>query len=351
MNLKRTTVELYARGSAPFAAIPLPGIGAIVFRRGHLQAALATEPNRIIYNADTKTVTFRTSRSEWKLNDLLGQQKIQQWQLREQLSAWAHGKRSGTRKRKETAALGKHGGYVRKLRQAIAKLKRQRDKISLQRPQHPLLHQRWAEAGNYGRDAAQRWADEKPIRAALAKLAGRKLLHGEPKTWADFYQAVEAISGHPVSESATFSRVHGRKRYRHGVPDYPDREDYLKALPTYLVMATKPWDRRPYDLYKKDQYGEQLNALERHAQARCEYCAALRERMALDSQIAAHEAEIASVSNLVTAVALVGRAPAAGAGGIRKAVARREQLGCVPSEGTDGVSAENDGAPGTLVSR
>lgn len=294
MNLKRSTVELYARGSAPFAAIPLPGIGVIVFRRGHLQAALATEPSRIIYNADTKTVTFRTSRSEWKLNDLLGQQKIQQWQLRQQLSAWARGKRSGTRKRKENAALGKAGVYVRRLREAIAKLERQRDKISLQRPQHPLLYQRWADAGEYGRNEVKRWADEKPIRKALAKLAGRKLLHGEPKTWADFYRAVETISGRPVSQCATFSRVHGRKRYRHGLPDYPDREDYLKALPTYLVMASKPWDRRPYDLYRKDEYGEQLNALERHAQARREYCAALRERMALDSQIAAHQAEIKS---------------------------------------------------------
>jgi hypothetical protein len=297
VNLKRSTVERYARGSAPFAAIPLPGIGVIVFRRAHLQAALATEPNRIVYNADTKTVTFRTSRSEWKLNDLLGQQKIQQWQLRQQLSAWANGRRSSARKRKETAALGKHGVYVRKLREAIAKLERQRDKISLQRPQHPILHKRWAEAGNHGRDEARRWADEKSIRNALAKLAGRKLIHGEPKTWADFYRAVEIVSGRPVSESATFTRVHGRKRYRHGLPDYPDREDYLTALPTYLVMASKPWDRRPYDLYKKDEYGEQLNALERHAQARREYCEALRERMAIDSQIAAHRIDIATVIN------------------------------------------------------
>ena len=294
-ELKRSTVERYARGSAPFAAIPLPGVGVIVFRRGHLQAALATEPSRIMYNADTKTVTFRTTRSEWKLNDLLGMGKVQRWQIQQQHASWANGKRSGARKRNETKALGKAGVYVRRLQEAIAKLERQRKKIILHQPQHPLLHKRWAEAGNYGHDEARRWADEKSIRKALAKLTGRKLLHGEPKTWADFYRAVETITGRPVSESATFARVHGRKRYRHGLPNYPDREDYLKLLPAYLVMASKPWDRRPWEPYKKEQYGEQLNALERHAQARREYCTAIRERMAIDSQIAAHRVEIASV--------------------------------------------------------
>ncbi len=199
MNLKLSKVELYARGSAPLASIPLLGIGVIVFRRRHLQAALSTEPSRIIYNADTKTVTFRTARSEWKLNDLLGQQKIHQWQIREQLTSWARGKGSGAQTRKATGALGKHGVYVRKLNEAIAKLAKQRDKISLQRQQHPLLHDRWAEAGEYGRNEAKRWADEKPIRKALAEIAGRKLIHGEPKTWADFYRAVETASGRPVT--------------------------------------------------------------------------------------------------------------------------------------------------------
>ena len=296
MNLKRSTIELYARGSAPFAAIPLLGIGVLVFKRVHLQAALAIEPSRIIYNSDTQTLTFRTSQSEWKLNDLLGQGKIQRWQIRQQLSAWAHGKRSGARKRKDTATLGKVGVYVRRLREAIAKLTKQRDKISLHRPQHPLLHQRWADAGDYRRKEAKRWADEKPLRKALAKLAGRKLIHGDPKTWADFYRAVETASGRPVSENATFSRVHGRKRYRHGLPDYPDREDYLKHLPRYLVMTEKPYDSRPYDPYKKDTYGEQLNAFENHARARREYCAALRERKAIESQIDAHQEEAASVT-------------------------------------------------------
>jgi hypothetical protein len=296
VNLKRSTVELYARGSAPFAAIPLSGIGVLVFRRGHLQAAMATEPSRIIYNADTKTVTFRTARSEWKLNDLLGQQKIQQWQLHQQLSAWAHGKRSGARKRKENAALGKAGVYVRKLREAIAKLTEQRDKIYLHQPQHPLLHKKWDEAGDYSRKASKQWADEKPIRKAIAKLAGHKMLHGKPKTWADFYRAIETATSRPFSESATYARVHGRKRFRHGLPDHPDREDYLKNLPRYLVMTEKPYDSRPFDLYKKETYGEQLNALERHAQARREYCDALRERMAIASQIAAHQAEIKSIT-------------------------------------------------------
>lgn len=296
MNLKRSTVERYARGSAPFAAIPLPGVGVIVFLRGHLQAALATEPSRIVYNQDTKTVTFRAHRSEWKLNDLLGQQKIQQWQLRQQLHAWANGKRSGARKRKETAALGKVGVYVRKLREAIKKLERQRDKISLRIPQHPLLYKRWAEAGNYGRDEARRWADEKPIRKALAKIAGKKMIHGGPKTWADFYRDVEAASGRHVHESATFTRVHARKRYRHGLPNHPDREDYLKNLPRYMVMTEKPYDRRPYDPFKKDTYGEQLNSFEHHARARREYSNALRQRQAIESQIAAHRAEINSMT-------------------------------------------------------
>jgi hypothetical protein len=163
VNLKISKVERYARGSAPFVAIPLPGIGVVVFRRGHLQAALATQPNRIVYNADTKAVTFRTSRSEWKLNDLLGQQKIQRWQLRHELHAWANRRRFSTRKRKESAALGKKCVYVRKLREDIAKLKRQRDKLSPQRPHHPLLPKRWADAGEYGRDEAKRctctWGD------------------------------------------------------------------------------------------------------------------------------------------------------------------------------------------------
>jgi hypothetical protein len=295
VNLKLSSVTRYATGSAPFVGIPILGVGVLVFRRDHLKAAISTTPTRIVYNSDTKTLTFRSRRSEWKLNDLLGQQKFSLYQIQEQLNAWARGKRSGAQKRKATVALGKHGVYVRKLNEAIAKLAKQRDKIYLQRPHNPLLHGRREEVGDYSREASKRWADEKPIRKALADITGRKLLHGEPKTWADFYRAIEAVTGRPVSGSATYSRVHGRKRFRHGLPDHPDREDYLKSLPRYLFMAEKPWDHRPFNPYKKDEYGEQLNMLERYAQARREYCSELRERMALDSQIAAHQQEIESI--------------------------------------------------------
>ena len=264
--------------------------------RRHLRAALEIQPVRIIYNQDSKIVTFRNHRAEWRLNDLLGQGKVQQWQIRDQLRSWANGKRSAARKRKETAPLGKEGVYVRRLHEAVAKLERQREKIFLRRPENPLSPKRWRDAGEYSRNQVRRWVDEKPIRKALAKVAGHKLLHGEPKSWADFYREVERVSGHHVNESQTFARVHARKRYRHGLPNYPDREDYLKNLPRYLVMSEKPWDWRPYNLYKKDEYGEQLNALERHAHARLEYCAALRERKAIESQIEAHRTEIASVT-------------------------------------------------------
>ena len=241
---------------------------------------MANSPHRIIYNADTHTVTFKSSHSEWKLNDLLGQGKIQRFQLRQQLYAWARGKRSGARKRKENAALGKAGVYVRRLREAIAKLGTPaRQNLSARSPAS-LPARKWAEAGNYSRDVARRWADEKPIRKAIAKVAGRKtVLHGEPQTWADFYRAVGSATARRVSESETFSRVHARKRLRYGLPDHPDREDYLKNLPRYLFMAEKSYDSRPYDPFKKDTYGEQLNAFEQHhPPARQEYCAALRER-------------------------------------------------------------------------
>jgi hypothetical protein len=295
VNLKLANIVKYAQGTAPIVGIPIAGVGTIVLLRRHLRAALEIQPVRIIYNQDTKVITFRNHRAEWRLNDLLGQGKVQQWQIRDQLHSWANGRRSATRKRKETAALGKEGVYVRRLREAIAKLIRQRDKIYLHRPVNPLNPTRWRDAGDYGRDQARAWVEEKAIRKALAKLTGWKLIHGEPKTWADFYRAVERVTGKPVSESQTFARVHARKRYRHGLPDYPDREDYLKNLPRYLVMSEKPWDLRPYDLYQKDEYGEQLNVLERHAQARLEYCAALRERKAIESQIAAHLAEITTL--------------------------------------------------------
>src|SRR5260370_11952286 len=293
MNLKRATVERYAQGTAPFAGIPIAGVGTVVFRRDHLKAALDINPSRIIYNADTKTITFRNHRSVWKLNDLLGQGKFQRWHLKEQITSWAKARRSANKKRKESAALGKEGRYVRRLREAVAKLQHQREKICLHPPHNPVLYKR-QDAGDYSRGQFTRWIAEKTIRKALAQVAGHKLLHGEPKTWADFYREVERVSGHHVDESQTFTRVHARKRYRHGLPDYPDREVYLKHLPQYLVLAEKPWDWRRYDLYKKDEYGEQLNALQRHAQARLEYCAALRERMSIDLQIANHLAEIES---------------------------------------------------------
>ncbi|HEV2523338.1 MAG TPA: hypothetical protein VGT24_13240 [Candidatus Acidoferrales bacterium] len=296
MNLKLARIMKYAQGSAPFAGIPIEGVGTIVLLRHHLRAALDIQPARIVYNQDTKVLTFRNHRAEWRLNDLLGQGKVQRWQIHDHLRSWANGRRSAARKRKETAALGKEGRYVRRLREAITKLTRQRDKIYLRKPENPLKPKHWEEAGDYGRNQATAWVEEKLIRKALAQVAGRKLIHGEPKTWADFYRDVEKVSGRHVDESQTFTRVHARKRYRHGLSDYPDREDYLKNLPRYLGMSEKPWDWRPYDPYKKDEYGEQLNALERHAQARREYCASLRERKALDSQITGHLAEIASLT-------------------------------------------------------
>ena len=296
MNLKLQTVTKYAQGKAPLVGIPLEGVGTIVVMRTHLQAALGTEPSRIIYNLDTKILTLRTHRSEWKLNDLLGQQKMSRWQIQAQLSAWAKGRRSSRKTRAATAHLGKAGVYLRKLGEEVIKLLRRRDKIVLHRPVHPLIPSHCKDAGDYSRNEAARWAAEKPTRKALAKLVARKLVHGEPKTWADFYRAVEAITGRPVSPQGRYTRVHNCKRYRHGLSDYPDRHDYLRNLPRYLVMAEKPWDWRPFDPYQKDTYGEQLNALEQHAQARREYCDLLRERIALDSQITAHQAEIASMT-------------------------------------------------------
>ncbi len=294
MNLKITNVVKYAQGTAPFAGIPIAGVGTIVLLRRHLRAALEIQPVRIIYNQDTKTITFRNHRAEWRLNDLLGQGKIQQWQIREELNSWAKGKRSAQKKRAETAALGKEGLYVRRLREAIAKLERQRNKIHLHKPENPLNPKRWKEVGEYNRNQASAWVEQKPIRKALAKVAGHKLLHGEPKTWADFYREVENVSGRHVDESQTYTRTHARRRYRHGLPDYPDREDYLKNLPRYLVMAERPYDWRAYDLYKKEEHGEELNALQRHALARLEYCAAVRERKAIESHIEAYLAEITS---------------------------------------------------------
>jgi hypothetical protein len=292
VNLRIASVVKYGQGSAPLAGIPIAGVGTIVLLRRHLRAALEIQPVRIIYNQDSKIVTFRNHRAEWRLNDLLGQGKVQQWQIRDQLRSWANGKRSAARKRKETAALGKDGAYVRRLREAVAKLQRQRDKIFLRKPESPLNPQRWHEAGEYSRNQTRAWINEKATRKALARLAGQKLIHGEPQTWAEFYREVERITGKAVSESQKYSRVHARKRYRHGLPNYPNREDYLKALPSYLFMAEKPFDWRPHDLYKKDDYGEQLNPLERRSHARLEYCAALRERNAIESQITAHLDEI-----------------------------------------------------------
>jgi hypothetical protein len=299
VNLKIAKVVKYAQGTAPFAGIPIEGVGTIVMLRRHLRAALEIQPNRIIYNADLKIVTFRNHRSEWRLNDLLGQGKIQQDQIRIQLRTWADGKRSGARKRKATKALGKEGVYVRRLREAVTKLTKQRDKIYLRRPVSPLIPSEYQrEANDYGRTQTSAWVAEKAIRKALAKVAGHKMLYGEPKTWADFYRQVEAVSGRHVSESQTYARVHARKRYRHGLPNYPERETYLQNLPRYLILSERPWDWRPYDPFKKDTYGEQLNALEQHAKARREYCAVLHERMAIESQIAAHKAEIESVTGV-----------------------------------------------------
>jgi hypothetical protein len=268
--------------------------GVLVFRRKHLKAALEINPTRIIYNADTQILTLKNGGSEWKLNDLLGQGKIRPYQIHEQLFTWAKGKRSGIKTRKQTEDLGKHGVYVRKLREAVAKLVKQRDKIALHRPVSPLVYHR-EPAGDYGRTEAKNWADEKPVRKALAKIVGQKLVHGEPKTWPDFYRAIETVSSRHVSESQTFARVHGRKRYRHGLENYPDRENYLKNLPRYIYMAEKPWDRRVFNLYEKQTYGEQLNSLKSHAKARREYCDLLRERQALESQIAAHQQEIQAI--------------------------------------------------------
>jgi hypothetical protein len=57
VNLKLSTVTKYARGTAPFAGIPIAGVGTIVLLRRHLQAAIEIDPVRIVYNQDSKIVT------------------------------------------------------------------------------------------------------------------------------------------------------------------------------------------------------------------------------------------------------------------------------------------------------
>ena len=292
MNLKLSSVTRYATGSSPLVGVPIADHGVLVFRRKHLKAALEINPTRIIYNADTQILTLKNGGSEWRLNDLLGQNKISRYQISEQLFSWAKSRRSSIKTRKQTDALGKHGVFVKRLREAVAKLEKQRDEIRLRRPVNPLLCCR--EVGDYGRTEAKNWADQKPVRKAIAKIAGVKLVHGEPKTWAEFYRDVEKVSGRHITEGQTYARVHGRKRYRHGLEDYPDREAYLKNLPRYIFMAEKP-SRRVFNLYEKQAYGEQLNSLEQHANALREYCDLLRERQAIESQIASHRQEIQAV--------------------------------------------------------
>jgi len=293
MYLKAKVVARYANGKAPFVGIPIVGPHyrvTAVFRRSHLQAAMEIQPTRIIYNADTHTLNLRNGKSSYSLYDLVGQKKIQLWVSKGELARWARGRRSGAKARTERNSLGPELFRVRQLRETIARLRKERSRIYTTTPHNPVLArtnenrvpEEWerSECRRGERERESRWRTEKPLRQALGFVAARKMLHGEPGTWKEFYQLVEMILGRPIDSSCQYARVHARK-------NGPYRDEYLKQLPKYIGMTQRSWwDRRIIDVPSR---------IESYRRDRADYVVAARSQREIDGLIAEHEKTLADL--------------------------------------------------------
>lgn len=295
--MRLETIRRYAQGKSPLVGVPIFSVAdgkyrTAVFWRSHLQA-FAGNPHLVRASYDEETATLVLSggkHASYRLYDLRAgsdpnskRVTLQAWQIRDELTKWANGRRKSAISR----ALPENERKAVKLRLEVGKLERARDKIRLYVPFSPLLSQYPREIeSESARKSELCWREEKPVRRALGQLVRR-----ERKTWEQFYDEVERIVGRTIDASRRHDRVCGRKRG-------PSKLDYLKYIYTYVGMSERPF-RSDWNPYKKWVCGgagdAELNSFERHRRAQQEYLAARSERAAIQDAINNLNAEIAEL--------------------------------------------------------
>jgi hypothetical protein len=291
--MKLDTIRRYALGSSPIIGLPVFSVAegkhiTAIFKREHFIAALSAPIVRAHYDEKEHLLVLNGGpRTCYKLRNLSQVQGFAPWQVREQLSRWA----AGRKKSVKTRGLDPNQKRVIKLRAQIAKLERAKDKIHAQSPHSPMKLPEWdrTPASASARGQELRWRAEKPMRRKLGRLVRQ-----ERKTWADFYRQVEEIIGPSVDSSERHDRVCNRK-------DGPDRLDYLKYIYRHIWMARKPYEREsvwnPFKVYEWAGEDHGLNRFQQHRRAQVEYLATMRERAALDSLIEGHREQIQNLTS------------------------------------------------------
>ena len=269
LNSIRANLE---RGRSPLVGIPVVYDGsraAACFHRRILETALgAPTIQRATYNLETRSLVLSGERSKYILREFSNPVEIHT-----KLSSWAR-----TQRKSKTIKLWlqAHPNASRaditranRIREQIAKLQRQSERIYVRRPANHLLHVEPKfsdDFSRYRRDNWARWTAEKRIRKALAGVA----TVGKPagQTWAQFNSLIAAIVGRDhLSRDNDYTVLLNRR----GGPCF---ETYLHALPKYLGLSSKPYDGDPW-----------THNHEEVQRWRLEYCQNVRARREVEEQI------------------------------------------------------------------
>ena len=227
-------------------------------------------------------LTLNGGRATYKLrNQRLAEPGPVPYGIRDTLARWAEAKRGKVKAagvpRGPRTPEAKRRRREEQVERHIARLERDAAKIRPWRPSNPSCKMGDDEYGEHTRRIAAAWHAERPMRRALAHLAGAKLVHGEPRTWAEFYRQVEAIAGRAVRYR------HDRECNRTGGPT---RDEYLRRLYSYVGMD-KP------RMWEDTRRLRSAETLDRYREARKEYFADLRAKAELTAQIAERRSMLA----------------------------------------------------------
>jgi hypothetical protein len=235
--------QRYAKGKSHYVGIPIVDDGSrrpAIFRRSHLQAAVASGVLHARYDEDEGILILNGGTSRYALRDLSRSSGQNAYQIREELTKWAVGRRRTIRTRNLPPNLRDDA----KRRAEVEKLERKLARIHVYRPRNPVIPQeRKPEYRTWAREGTERWIKERPLRRALGRLYPRFTAPGGFSTrgfpWAEVYQAC-SVAGALIKESNQYGRARSRQAHKGIRPDA-----YMRRLWEFAGLVRKPWDLEP----------------------------------------------------------------------------------------------------------
>lgn len=271
--IKDSDVRRYAEHStSPYIGFPVEqGRHPAIFERAILRVALACpKVTKVRYDHEEKVLVLYGKGVEYRLVDR--GTKLQSWTLKETLMRWAMSQTKRRKSKRLTASAPKR--YQCRIIDAQNKIELLKKNLA----RHYVHCPSTMPNDEYHRKEWEQFVAERPIRKALAKLAGRWINGG--MRWKEYYAAIEAATGLHVNSICRHDKVCNRK-------GGPSRIEFVK----WAYKFAFPCKKHPSWGWDDTDRGDKL-AANRYRKARIDYLEAKRGRDAITLEVANWEGMI-----------------------------------------------------------